>query len=1094
MPPLNQVPIASVVAAWKHVINSELAYQLEADAERVPVVDFQPDRFSEPATWTATIDIRAAVLEGQAVADSAERLYRRFVAHKSEFCVTLMFMGTIEVVCSTDFHLTTLTTAALTTAAPIDKEESTIPPLIDVNSSGTGAGDDEAVLSTSDVTITIIVLAALAIALFVAYVAYDRRKKAMKATAVLNPGMEMSRMAQITPFEQRQAMSPVAFAMGMSKDDPLTHRLSPGAEDRLSDDPLKSIEAITFEGASASPSMMDFGSVSNAAGDVAGPGGGYLDNETRQGPGRPRIFRTLIVNRQPKQSLGLKIETFSGHGDETHRVTGVAKASPAGKAGIRKGDTIIKLAGMSLDTKSHAELMHTVDRLGTSFKVGVFTEMDTAVGHNSKRKPVSRKPVSRKPSLKHNVPAATLTFKSVADEDPYVDIFPAPPEETRARRSVVIVRKVKEQPLGLKVESLQGEGVVIHEITQVDATGPACKAGLHIGDEILSIGGIDVSDSSHGEMMGAIRMMGEKFKVEFYGEANPDAPIRQRRFKQYIAVTRDTKDQPLGMKLNSVQGDGSAVHSVSSVVPGGPADNAGLRMGNEVVEIGGIDVTQKAHGEMMGVLRLMGSAFKLRIYSEANTSAESSARARTAKTLRSVIINRQQEEKLGLKIVSVQGSDAMIHEITKVPSDAMVHEITKVAPAGPAARAGLHTGDEIVSIGGHDVSHKSNAEMMSVMRQMGARFKMTFLGSESSPLPDYASPRPPSYTAGGYSFDEKQQSRNGRAKSPYDSAAGPSNSGRRTAVIQRQTSEPLGLKITTAHDAELGAWKHSVSFLVPLGPADRSGLHVGDEIVVVGDVGVGDKDHAALMKIISSMAKRTKYQIIYNAGTAAAAASVISLAPPKRARRRASINRAPSEGLGLRVVTNTSVGGIAKHEVAAIMPGSPAEKAGLKVGDVLQFIGGKDLKSMSHKELMAAIGQVGDRLELVYSSIGKNTSVTYSATSSPRRSGTVKCKGRRSVGMKFASVEGRDIAKHEVTFVAEGSPAAGIGIKVGDDLVSIAGRNLSTLSHKGVLNVLAKITGQYELVWNHFDEDPWTALTDMGFAQDSVGEVLTSKV
>ena len=1085
MPPLNQVPTTSVVAAWKHAINSELAYQLEADAERVPVVDLQPDRFSEPATWTATIDIRAAVLEGQAVANSAERLYRRFIAHKSEFCVTLTFMGTVEVVCSTDFHLTTLTTAVLATAAPTVEAESTIPPLVDVNSSGTGAGDDEAVLSTSDVTITIVVLAALAVALFVAYVAYDRRKKAMKATAVLNPGMEMSRMAQLTPFEQRQAMSPVAFAMGMSNDDPLTHRLSPGAEHRLSVDPLQSIEAVTFEGASASPSMMDFGSVSNAAGDVAGPGGGYLDNETRQGPARPRVFRTLIVNRQPKQSLGLKIETFSGHGDETHRVTGVAKASPAGKAGIRKGDTIIKLAGMSLDTKSHAELMHTVDRLGTSFKVGVFTEMDTAAGHSSKRKPVSRKP-----SLKHNVPAATLTFKSVADEDPYVDNFPAPPEETRARRSVVVVRKAKEQPLGLKIDSIQGEGMVVHEITQVDATGPAGKAGLHIGDEILSIGGIDVSDSSHGEMMGAIRMMGEKFKVEFYGEANPDAPIRQRRHKRYITVTRNTKDQPLGMKLNSVQGDGSAVHSVSSVAPGGPADNAGLRMGNEVVEIGGVDVTHKAHGEMMGVLRLMGSAFKVGIYSE----AVASARARTAKTLRSVVINRQQEEKLGLKIVSVQGSDAMIHEITKVPSDAMIHEITKVAPAGPAARAGLHAGDEIVNIGGHDVSHASNAEMMSVMGLMGARFKMTFLGSESSPLPDYASPRPPSYTAGGYSFDEKQQSRNAGAKSPYDSAAGPSNSGRRTAVIKPHTSESLGLKITTAHDAELGAWKHSVSFLVPLGPADRSGLHVGDEIVVVGDVGVGDKDHAALMKIISSMSKRTKYQIIYNVGTAAAAASVISLAPPKRARRRASIKRAPSERLGLRVVTNTRLGGIAKHEVAGIMPGSPAEKAGLKVGDVLQFIGSKDLKSMSHKELMAAIGQVGDRLELVYSSIGKNTSVTYTATSSPRRSGTVKCKGKRSVGMKFASVEGRDSAKHEVTFVAEGSPAAGIGIKVGDDLVSIAGRNLSTLSHKGVLNVLAKITGQYELVWNHFDEDPWATLTDMGFAQDSVGEVLTSKV
>ena len=1064
--------MASYVTMWKHAINSELAFQLEADAERVPVVDFRPDIFSEPATWTAIIDIRAAVLDGRAVTGSAERLYRRFTAHRGDFCATLMFMGTVEVVCSTEFHLTTLTPAALiTTQAPSDRVEDTIPP---VDLSGTG-GDEDASLSTSDMTLTIVVLAALAVTLFFAYVSYDRRKNAMKATAVLNPGMEMSRLAQLTPLEQqRRSMSPVAFAIGMSQDDPLAHRLSPG--DIRFDDPLQSSEAITFEGASASPSMMDFGPVSNAAGEIAAPGGGYLDIEPRQEVivrgGRPRVFRTLIVNRQPKQALGLKIETFSGHGDETHRVSGVIKAGPAGKAGVRKGDTIVNLAGMNLDTKSHAELMHTIDRLGTSFTVGIFTEMNTA-GHIPKSKHFHPKP-----SLKHTVPAATLTFKSVADEDPYVDIFPSPPEEARARRSVVIVRKVKEQPLGLKIDSIQGEGMAVHEITQVDAAGPAGKAGLHLGDEILTIGGIDVSDKSHGEMMGAIRMMGEKFKVEFYGEADPDAPIRQRRHKRYVTVKRDTKDQPLGLKLNSVQGDGLVVHSVSSVAAGGPADSAGLHMGNEVLEIGGVDVTNKAHGEMMGVLRLMGNTFKIGVYNVADASAP----LRTAKVRRTVVISRQPEESIGLNITSVQGNEAV------------AHEITKVAPAGPAARAGLHVGDEIVGLGGSDVSQKSNAEMMSVMRLMGARFKMTYLGSESSPLPDYVSPRPPSYTAGDYSFDEKQQSQKVAAKSQYDSAAGPSSSGRRTAVIQRLTSEPLGLKITTAHDAELGAWKHSVSFLVPQGPAARSGLHVGDELVVVGDVGVGDKDHATLMQTISSMAKRTKYQIIYNAGNAADAASSFSLAPPKQARRRASIKRAPSEALGLRVVTNINMGGIAKHEVSWIKPGSPAEKAGLKVGDVLQFVGNIDLKSVSHKELMAAIGQVGDRLELVYSSIGKHTSVTYTATSSPRRSSTVNCTGKRPVGMKFASIEGRDSAKHEVTFVSEGSPAAGIGLKPGDDLVSIAGRDLATLSHKGVLNILAKVKGKYELVWNHFDEDPWTTLTDMGFVQDSVGEVFTSKV
>lgn len=138
--------------------------------------------------------------------------------------------------------------------------------------------------------------------------------------------------------------------------------------------------------------------------------------------------------------------------------------------------------------------------------------------------------------------------------------------------------------LGLRFE-LAGDGPERRPVV-VDVTGgsPAEEAGFREGDAILSVAGREPQDAAAANRLFAAVRPGARAGVELLrGERRLELGV-QRAEPGYlgIALREAEEERPEDQQLEH----GPAVH-VSQVVGGGPAERAGLRPGDIIVELAG---------------------------------------------------------------------------------------------------------------------------------------------------------------------------------------------------------------------------------------------------------------------------------------------------------------------------------------------------------------------------------------------------------------------------------------------------------------------------------------------------------------------------
>ncbi|NXH25526.1 USH1C protein, partial [Myiagra hebetior] len=169
-------------------------------------------------------------------------------------------------------------------------------------------------------------------------------------------------------------------------------------------------------------------------------------------------------------------------------------------------------------------------------------------------------------------------------------------------------------------------------ISQLVKGGQADNAGLQVGDEIVRINGYSISSCTHEEVINLIRTKKiVSIKVRHIGmipvKSSADEPLKWQYVDQFVSESgegkgsvaglassggRDNKEKKVFISLIGTKGMGCSISSgptqkpgifISNVKPGSLSAEVGLEVGDQIVEVNGVDFSNVDHKEAVRVLK-----------------------------------------------------------------------------------------------------------------------------------------------------------------------------------------------------------------------------------------------------------------------------------------------------------------------------------------------------------------------------------------------------------------------------------------------------------------------------------------------------------
>lgn len=169
-------------------------------------------------------------------------------------------------------------------------------------------------------------------------------------------------------------------------------------------------------------------------------------------------------------------------------------------------------------------------------------------------------------------------------------------------------------------------------ISHIMKEGQADNAGLQIGDEVVRINGYSIGSCTHEEVINLLRTKKiVSIKVRHVGmipvKSAAEDPLRWQYADQYVSETqdgkssvaglasmggRDIKEKKVFISLVGTTGMGCSITSgpsqkpgifISNVKPGSLSAEVGLEVGDQIVEVNGVDFTSIDHKEAVRVLK-----------------------------------------------------------------------------------------------------------------------------------------------------------------------------------------------------------------------------------------------------------------------------------------------------------------------------------------------------------------------------------------------------------------------------------------------------------------------------------------------------------
>ncbi|NXF71351.1 SCRIB protein, partial [Sclerurus mexicanus] len=451
---------------------------------------------------------------------------------------------------------------------------------------------------------------------------------------------------------------------------------------------------------------------------------------------------TLTIVRQ---TGGLGISIAGGKGstpykgdDEGIFISRVSEEGPAARAGVRVGDKLLEVNGVSLHCAEHHVAVEALRGSGSSVSMTVLRERMVE-------------------------PENAITVTPLRPEDDYSPRerrgglrFPEHPEGAPAteRYSTCLVRN--EKGLGFSIAGGKGStpyragdmGIFISRIAE---GGAAHRDGiLHVGDRVISINGVDMTEARHDQAVALLTAASPTIVllVEREGSEQPsegdspgvprvrmhsppplpgpgDSPPEETLAPQRNRLSRGLEDQypieeihlvkaggPLGLSI--VGGSDHSSHPfgihepgvfISKVIPRGLASRSGLRVGDRILEVNSIDLRHATHQEAVNAL--LSNAQELTMVVRRDPPPPG---------MQEICIEKAPGEKLG---ISIRGGAKGHAGNPFDPTDEGIF-ISKVSSSGAAARDGrLKVGMRILEVNHQSLLGMTHTEAVQILRGVG---------------------------------------------------------------------------------------------------------------------------------------------------------------------------------------------------------------------------------------------------------------------------------------------------------------------------------------------------------------------------------------
>ncbi|XP_051827346.1 protein scribble homolog isoform X10 [Antechinus flavipes] len=448
---------------------------------------------------------------------------------------------------------------------------------------------------------------------------------------------------------------------------------------------------------------------------------------------------TLTILRQ---TGGLGISIAGGKGstpykgdDEGIFISRVSEEGPAARAGVRVGDKLLEVNGVTLQGAEHHEAVEALRGAGGAVLMRVWRERmvepENAITVTPLRPEDDYSPRERRGS----------SFRLPEPSSP-----PGPPGPPRQRHTTFLVRS--ERGLGFSIAGGKGStpyragdgGIFISRIAE---GGAAHRAGtLQVGDRVISINGVDMTEARHDQAVALLTAASPTITLLLEREADgpltpapslssppPPSPVTPMAVGEpgppsnLMATTLEgpypveeislvKAGGPLGLSI--VGGSDHSSHPfgiqepgvfISKVLPRGLAARSGLRVGDRILAVNGQDVRGATHQEAVNALLSPSPELCLLVRRDPPPPG-----------MKEICIEKAPGEKLG---ISIRGGAKGHAGNPFDPTDEGVF-ISKVSPAGAAGRDGrLRVGMRLLEVNQQSLLGLTHTEAVQLLRGVG---------------------------------------------------------------------------------------------------------------------------------------------------------------------------------------------------------------------------------------------------------------------------------------------------------------------------------------------------------------------------------------